>query len=98
MENPCAAFWLGVRALLPMHLGVMPFSVIYHRRIAKRHSAAARGSGLTSYPHFLADGCLEEVFTEFPQHEPGIYAMLPSNRHVPHRVRVLRRRCCGYAE
>lgn len=23
------AFWLGVRALLPMHLGVMPFGVIY---------------------------------------------------------------------
>ena len=24
-----AAFWLGVRALLPMHLGVVPFGVIY---------------------------------------------------------------------
>lgn len=56
--------------------------------------AAARGMGLTSHPDFLvddylADGRLEEVLTEFPQPELGIYAMLPSNRHVPHRVRVL---------
>jgi len=29
MGSRTAAFWLGVRALLPMHLGVMPFGVIY---------------------------------------------------------------------
>jgi 4-azaleucine resistance transporter AzlC len=29
MNERRAAFWLGVRALLPMHLGVMPFGVIY---------------------------------------------------------------------
>lgn len=29
MDGRGAAFWLGVRALLPMHLGVMPFGVIY---------------------------------------------------------------------
>jgi 4-azaleucine resistance transporter AzlC len=29
MNGRSAAFWLGVRALLPMHLGVMPFGVIY---------------------------------------------------------------------
>lgn len=27
--TPRAAFWLGVKALLPMHLGVVPFGVIY---------------------------------------------------------------------
>lgn len=27
--TPAAAFWLGVRALMPMHLGVVPFGVIY---------------------------------------------------------------------
>ena len=27
--NAAGAFWLGVRALLPMHLGVAPFGVIY---------------------------------------------------------------------
>ncbi len=56
--------------------------------------AAARGMGLTSHPDFLvddylADGRLEEVLAEFVQPELGIYALLPSNRHVPHRVRVL---------
>jgi 4-azaleucine resistance transporter AzlC len=29
MNGRGEAFWLGVRALLPMHLGVMPFGVIY---------------------------------------------------------------------
>ena len=29
MSQRSEAFWLGVRALLPMHLGVMPFGVIY---------------------------------------------------------------------
>ena len=29
MSSRSAAFWLGVRALLPMHVGVMPFGVIY---------------------------------------------------------------------
>lgn len=29
MDGRGQAFWLGVRALLPMHLGVMPFGVIY---------------------------------------------------------------------
>ncbi len=29
MDRRGNAFWLGVRALLPMHLGVMPFGVIY---------------------------------------------------------------------
>jgi 4-azaleucine resistance transporter AzlC len=29
MSERSEAFWLGVRALLPMHLGVMPFGIIY---------------------------------------------------------------------
>ncbi len=29
MSSRSAAFWLGVRALLPMHVGVMPFGIIY---------------------------------------------------------------------
>ena len=56
--------------------------------------AAARGLGVTSHPDFLvdaylADGRLVEVLAEFAQPELGIYAMLPGNRQVPHRVRVL---------
>ena len=56
--------------------------------------AAAQGLGFTVQPdfivdRFLADGRVEIVLADFPVPELGIYAMLPSNRHVPHRVRVL---------
>lgn len=56
--------------------------------------AAARGLGITCQPcfvaeRFLAAGRVEKILTGFPMPELGIYAMLPGNRHVPHRVRVL---------
>lgn len=56
--------------------------------------AAAQGMGITCHPDFvaesfLASGRLVEILREYPGPELGIYAMLPSNRHVPHRVRVL---------
>ena len=56
--------------------------------------AAAQGLGITLQPDFiiddyLADGRVEAILADFPVAELGIYAMLPSNRHIPHRVRVL---------
>lgn len=56
--------------------------------------AAAQGLGVTCQPDFIVDdflasGSVVEVLTEFPAPELGIYALLPGNRHVPHRVRVL---------
>ena len=56
--------------------------------------AAAQGLGITCQPDFiaeaaLADGRVEEILTAYPIPELGYYAMLPSNRQVPHRVRVL---------
>ena len=56
--------------------------------------AAAQGLGITLQPDFIADsflaaGRVEAILADFPVPELGIYAMLPSNRHVPHRVRVL---------
>jgi len=56
--------------------------------------AAAQGLGLTVQPDFIvapfvAAGRVDIVLADFPLPELGIYAMLPSNRHVPHRVRVL---------
>ena len=56
--------------------------------------AAAQGMGMTAHPDFIVDdfiraGRVEEVLADFPLPELGIYAMLPSNRQVPHRVRVL---------
>ena len=56
--------------------------------------AAEQGLGITLQPDFiiddyLADGRVEAILVDFPVAELGIYAMLPSNRHIPHRVRVL---------
>lgn len=56
--------------------------------------AAAQGVGITCQPDFIADEFVEsgrvvEILHDYPTPELGIYAMLPSNRHVPHRVRVL---------
>ena len=56
--------------------------------------AAAQGLGITCHPDFIVDdylaaGKVMEVLSDFTQPELGIYALLPSNRQVPHRVRVL---------
>jgi len=56
--------------------------------------AAAQGLGVTLQPDFIIDsflaaGRVEVILADYPVPELGIYAMLPSNRHVPHRVRVL---------
>lgn len=56
--------------------------------------AAARGLGITCHPTFItanavASGRVREILTDFPIPELGLYAVLPGNHHVPHRVRVL---------
>lgn len=56
--------------------------------------AAANGLGLTLQPDFIVNdylqsGRVETILDEFTPAELGIYAILPSNRYVPHRVRVL---------
>ncbi|MEO8408941.1 MAG: LysR family transcriptional regulator [Propionivibrio sp.] len=56
--------------------------------------AAVAGLGIAYEPLFsagelLESGALREVLRDFERPELGIYAVLPSNRHVPHRLRVL---------
>lgn len=56
--------------------------------------AAIAGFGLTYTPAFiaadaLATGRVRQTLTAFPIAELSIYAVLPGNRHVPHRIRVL---------
>lgn len=56
--------------------------------------AAIRGLGITSTPTFIAEqavreGRLEILLRKFPTPALGIYAIFPSNRYVPHRVRAL---------
>lgn len=56
--------------------------------------AAIAGFGLTYTPAFiaadaLAAGRVRQTLTAFPIAALSIYAVLPGNRHVPHRIRVL---------
>ncbi len=56
--------------------------------------AAIAGFGLAYSPEFIASdalaaGQLRRTLTDFAGAELGIYGVLPSHRHVPHRVRVL---------
>ena len=56
--------------------------------------AAARGMGITRQPDFiaapwLARGQVQAVLQDFEIPALGIYAVLPSNRYIPHRVSAL---------
>ena len=56
--------------------------------------AAARGMGITRQPDFiaapwLARGQVQVVLEDFEIPPLGIYAVLPSNRYIPHRVSAL---------
>ena len=56
--------------------------------------AAMRGLGITAQPTFISAAAIEAgwvrpILTDYPMPELGIYALLPGNRYVPQRVRVL---------
>lgn len=56
--------------------------------------AAARGLGIAMQPDFIAQAYLDSgrlvpLLKKYAQPELGIYAVLPSNRYLPHRVRLL---------
>ena len=56
--------------------------------------AAVAGLGIAYEPmfsasEFLESGLLRSILKAFSTPEIGIYAVLPSNRHIPHRLRVL---------
>jgi len=56
--------------------------------------AAAQGLGITVQPDFIVDdylarGVVVPVLEAFAPPPLGIHAVLPSNRYLPHRVRVL---------
>jgi DNA-binding transcriptional LysR family regulator len=57
-------------------------------------AATACGMGIALQPDFivapfLAAGTVEAILESFASPALGIYALLPSNRYLPHRVRVL---------
>lgn len=58
------------------------------------NQAAAKGMGITYQPDFIvaesiATGHLKSILADYPAPELGVYVMLPSNRQIPYRVRIL---------
>jgi len=56
--------------------------------------ACQRGLGICRQPSFIAApalkaGLIEAILTDYPGPEVGIYAVFPSNRYLPTRVRTL---------
>ncbi len=56
--------------------------------------AAAQGMGITYQPDFIvaesiASGAVTPVLAAYPGLELGVYIVLPSNRQIPYRIRVL---------
>jgi DNA-binding transcriptional LysR family regulator len=56
--------------------------------------AVAQDMGISLQPDFIVTPYLESgrvasILVDFPTPELGVYALLPSNRQVPHRVRAL---------
>ena len=56
--------------------------------------AASVGLGIARQPDFIAEsfikrGELVEILNDFQGPDLGIYAVLPSNRYIPHRISVL---------
>ena len=56
--------------------------------------AAAQGLGVTRQPDFIAQpyldtGAVKEILPRYTAEPLGIYAVLPSNRYIPHRISVL---------
>ena len=56
--------------------------------------AATRGLGIAYLPEFivggrLAAGELVEILSDYAMPQLGIYAVLPSSRHIPQRIKLL---------
>lgn len=97
--HECLAYTLSSSASWLFVADGKPLSVPVHGRIQANNGdvllqAAVDGLGITYQPRFiaadaLARGALKEILSEYAQPEIGIYAMLPGNRHIPFKVRVL---------
>jgi DNA-binding transcriptional LysR family regulator len=83
----------------PYREGKKPLQVAVRGRIVANNGialaeAATRGMGIARQPDFIAKPYIarkkvRSILENFEAEPLGVYAVLPSNRYVPHRVRVL---------
>ena len=100
MRHECLGYTTGSRQQSWVYLvDGIPRSFPITARVSANNGealtqASAQGLGISIQPDFiaspyLADGRVQKILQDFPLPELGIHAVLPSNRQVPHRVRVL---------
>ena len=100
VEHACLGYTAGIsERTWPFMIGGSLSNVPIRSRIRANNGdvlayAATMGLGITVQPDFIVQealdaGLLETVLQGFPAPELGIYALLPSARYLPHRVRTL---------
>lgn len=100
VHHECLVYTAGGSSLSwPYHVDGLLQSFPVRSRIHANNGqalieAAAQGLGIACQPDFILapfiqSGRVTEILSEFDTPKLGIYAMLPGNRQVPHRVRVL---------
>lgn len=97
--HECLSYTLSLGSTWPFAVAGAVQNIPVHGRIQANNGdallrAAIDGLGITYQPMFiasdaLASGKLVPILTGYTGPEVGIYAMLPGNRHIPLRVRVL---------
>lgn len=99
-QHPCLIYANDVSQVQWLyHVDQQAISVPVRGRVVANNGsvlteAAVRGMGLAHQPDFLVQAALDQgllrtVLAAFEGPPLGVYAVLPSQRHVPHRVRVL---------
>ncbi len=98
-HHPYLGYTLAGGSTLQFEIDGQPLAVPVRSQLTASNGevlaeAACRGMGITCHPDFIVDehiaaGRLVQILGDYPLPPLGVYAMLPSNRQVPHRVRVL---------
>ena len=99
-NHDCLAYSMNMKpANWNYEVGDLHFNVPIRGRIMANNGealmkATAAGIGVTRQPDFVAQPFLDngevvEILKKFASAPLGIYAVLPSNRYIPHRVSVL---------
>lgn len=97
--HECLSYTLSDVAAWPFQVDGQLRSFPVHGRLQANNgdvllAAAVQGLGIACEPMFIAGpalvaGSVCEILKDYPMPDPGIYAVLPGNRHIPHRVRAL---------
>ena len=99
IHHVCLAYTVAENHTWRFRVGGRVDKFPVHSRVSANNGellleAAVRSLGITCQPEFIAaeyiaDGRLTEILSEYQMPELGVFGVLPGNRQVPHRVRVL---------